>query len=89
VERIVILQEKYHAASIMLLLISCLFKDILSNAGKMGLSYTQSVLNYYQSIICYDFFLLQMILKAELRPFTVTSYQHNTPALSRNIKMYC
>jgi len=38
VERIVILQEKYHAASIMLLFTSCLFKDILSNAGKMSLS---------------------------------------------------
>jgi hypothetical protein len=37
VERIVILQEKYHAASIILLFISCLFKDILSNAVKMGL----------------------------------------------------
>ena len=38
VERIVILQEKYHAASIMLLFTFCLFNDILSNAGKMGLS---------------------------------------------------
>ena len=38
VERIVILQEKYHAASIVLLFISSLYKDILSNAGKMGLS---------------------------------------------------
>jgi len=38
VERIAFLQEKYHAASIMLLFISCLFKDILLNADKMGLS---------------------------------------------------
>lgn len=37
-ERIVILQEKYLAASVMLLFISSLFKDILPNAGKMGLS---------------------------------------------------
>jgi len=38
VERIVILQEKYHAASIVMLFISCLFNDFFSNAGKMGLS---------------------------------------------------
>jgi hypothetical protein len=37
VERIVIFQEEYHAASITRLFISCLFKDILSDAVKMGL----------------------------------------------------
>ena len=71
-EQIVIFQEKNHATSIMLLFTSCLFKDILSNAGKIGVGLTQSVLNYAQSIFCYNFFFLQMILKDELRSFTVT-----------------